>query len=55
MRQYENTVLPAARRYLVPSKPHANLVLDSEVDVGSVEKRLCQAIMERHHAKGESQ
>src|SRR5271155_4265603 len=27
--QYENTVLPAARQYALPSKVHANLVLDS--------------------------
>jgi uridine kinase len=45
--QYENTVLPAARRYLPASKSHAHLVLDTTPDVASVEKSLADAILER--------
>jgi uridine kinase len=45
--QYENNVLPAARRYLLPSKRFANLVLDSEADLATVEKRLYDAIVEK--------
>jgi uridine kinase len=45
--QYENNVLPAARRYLLPSKRFANLVLDSEADLATVEKRLYDAIVEQ--------
>ncbi len=43
--QYENTVLPAARRYLPISKAHANLVVDSSADVPTVEKSLYDAIV----------
>jgi uridine kinase len=42
--QYENTVLPAARRYLLPSKVYANVVLDSGPDLAKVESALLQAI-----------
>jgi uridine kinase len=42
--QYENTVLPAARQYLLPSKRYADLVLDSQPDLATVEKSLYDAI-----------
>jgi uridine kinase len=45
--QYENTVLPAARQYLLPSKRYADLVLDSTADLASVEKSLYEAVLER--------
>jgi uridine kinase len=46
--QYENTVLPAARQYLLPSKRFANLVLDGAADLATVEKSLYDAIVEKH-------
>lgn len=45
--QYENTVLPAARQYLLPSKRYADLVLDSTADLASVEKSLYEAVLQR--------
>jgi hypothetical protein len=36
--QYKNTVLPAALEYVLPSKSFANLVLDSNADIATVEK-----------------
>jgi uridine kinase len=42
--QWENTVLPAARQFLVPSKRFANLVLDSNAELATVETRLFDAI-----------
>jgi uridine kinase len=42
--QYENTVLPAARRYCLPSKRYADLVLDSTSDLATVEKNVEEAI-----------
>jgi uridine kinase len=45
--QYKNTVLPATRRYVVPSKAYANLVLDSTEDLATVEKSVYDAIMEK--------
>jgi uridine kinase len=42
--QYENAVLPAARRYLLPSKRYADLVIDSTPDVATVEKKLYDAV-----------
>jgi hypothetical protein len=45
--QYKNAVLPAARRYLLPSKGFANLVLDSNADIATVEKNLYDAIVEK--------
>ena len=45
--QYEDSVLPAARRYALPSKRFANIVLDSEADLPIVEKRLFDAIVEK--------
>jgi uridine kinase len=44
--QYENTVLPAVRQYVLPSKPYADLVLDSKWDIATVEKSLYDAIVE---------
>src|ERR1700678_1258998 len=42
-RQYENTVLPAQRQYVLPSKDYADLVLESEVDLATLEKSLYDA------------
>jgi uridine kinase len=45
--QYENTVLPAARKYLLPSKAYADLVVESKSDLPTVEKSICDAIVKR--------
>ena len=50
--QYENMVLPAARQYVLPSRRFANLVLDSEADLPTVEKRLYDAIVEKRALAG---
>jgi uridine kinase len=50
--QYEDSVLPAARQYLLPSKRFANLVLDSEAEVSTVEKGLYDAIVEQRALAG---
>ena len=50
--QYEDSVLPAARQYVLPSKRFANLVLDSETDLSTVEKRLYDAIVEKRALAG---
>ena len=50
--QYENAVLPAARQYLLPSKSFANLVLDSNADLATVEKNLYDAIVENRVLAG---
>jgi uridine kinase len=50
--QYENTVLPAARQYLLPSKRFANLILDSAADLATVEQSLYDAITEKHVPAG---
>src|SRR3984893_3653307 len=50
--QYENKVLPAAREYLLPSKRFASLVVDSEADLPTVEKRLYEAIVEKRALAG---
>jgi uridine kinase len=50
--QYEDSVLPAAQQYVLPSKRFANLVLDSEADLSTVEKRLYDAIVEKRALAG---
>jgi uridine kinase len=45
--QYENSVLPAARQYLLPSRRYADLVLDSNADLATVEKSLYDAITQK--------
>jgi uridine kinase len=45
--QYANTVLPAARQYLRPSKAYADLVLDTTGDISTVEQLLNDAIASR--------
>src|SRR6202050_5110329 len=45
--QYENTVLPAARQYVQPSKRYADLVLDSAGDLATVESSLYNTIQEK--------
>ena len=43
--QWENTVLPAARQYPLPSKDYADVVLDSTPDLPTVEQSLYNAIV----------
>ncbi|MFZ0310251.1 MAG: uridine kinase [Candidatus Sulfotelmatobacter sp.] len=45
--QYKNTVLPATREYVLPSKSYANLVIDSSTDLSTVESSVCDAIREK--------
>jgi uridine kinase len=42
--QYENTVLPAAQKFLIPSKVHANIVLDSSPELAVVEASVLRTI-----------
>src|ERR1700723_3093707 len=42
--QYEHSVLPAMREYVLPSKVHADLVLDGMPELSTVEKSLYDAI-----------
>jgi len=46
--QYESTVLPAERRYVVPSKRYADVVVDSGAELATVEQRLYDAIVQKH-------
>jgi uridine kinase len=48
--QYEKTVLPAARKYLPPSKRYADLVIDASPDMATVEKNLYEAIVKKQVA-----
>jgi uridine kinase len=43
--QYENTVLPATRQYVLPSKGYADLVLESRADLATVERNLYDVIV----------
>jgi uridine kinase len=45
--QYENTVLPATRQYVQPSRRYADLVLDSAGDLATVESSLYNTIQEK--------
>jgi uridine kinase len=45
--QYENMVLPAARQYLVPSKAYADLVVETNADLPTVEKNVYDSIVSR--------
>jgi uridine kinase len=45
--QYENTVLPAARKYLLPSRRYADVVIDSTPSLGEVEKNIEDAIAQK--------
>ncbi len=45
--QYENTVLPAARQYLLPSKVYADVVLDGGAEMAEVEASLVRAIEDK--------
>jgi uridine kinase len=47
LQQYESTVLPAVREYVLPSKACADLVLDGSTDFAAVEKNLYDAILEK--------
>jgi uridine kinase len=48
--QYENTVLPAARKYLLPSKTYTDLVVESKSDLSTVEKSVYDAIVKKRAA-----
>jgi uridine kinase len=50
--QYEDKVLPAARQYVLPSKRFANLVLDSEAALSTVEQSLYDAITKKRALVG---
>jgi len=50
--QYEDKVLPAARQYVLPSKRFANLVLDGEADLSTVEQNLYDAITKKRALVG---
>ena len=50
--QYKNAVLPAAHEYVLPSKSFADLVLDSNADIATVEKNLYQAIVSKRALAG---
>jgi|SRR5580704_8833792 uridine kinase len=50
--QYHNTVLPAARQYLLPSKAYADLVLESSADLPTVEESLHEAIVNKRAVAG---
>jgi uridine kinase len=51
--QYHNTVLPAARQYLLPSKAYADLVLESSADLPTVEQSLHEAIVNKRAVAGD--
>src|ERR1035438_3686432 len=50
--QYKNNVLPAVRQYVLPSKRFANVVLDSEADLATVEKNVYDAIVGKRRVLG---
>jgi uridine kinase len=50
--QYKNTVLPATRQYVLPSKSYANLVLDGRLDLATVEKNFYDAVVEKRILEG---
>jgi uridine kinase len=50
--QYQNTVLPAQRDYLVPSKVHADVVLQSDAALAVVEKNLYDIIVKKRGPAG---
>jgi uridine kinase len=45
--QYENTVLPAARKYLLPSRRYADVVIDSKPSLDAVQKSIEDAIAQK--------
>jgi uridine kinase len=45
--QYENAVLPAARKYLLPSKRYADFALEGNADLSTVEKNLYDIIVQK--------
>ncbi len=48
--QWETSVLPATREYVVPSKAYADLVMDSSAELAVVEKSICDAIVQKRSA-----
>jgi uridine kinase len=50
--QYQNTVLPPQRDYLVPSKVHADVVLQSDAALAVVEKNLYDIIVKKRGPAG---
>jgi uridine kinase len=53
--QYKNMVLPAAQKYLLPSKGYANLVLDGKAELATVVTNVYDAIVKRRVLAGASQ
>jgi len=45
--QYKNNVLPAERRYALPSKRYADLVVESQAELPAVEKNVYDALMNK--------
>lgn len=45
--QWENTVMPAAKRYCLPSKRYADVVIDGTPDLATVENRITDAISQK--------
>jgi uridine kinase len=45
--QYENTVVPATRLYVQPSKRFADVVIDTSADLATVERHVEEAIEQR--------
>jgi uridine kinase len=45
--QYENAVRPAAERFCLPSKRYADVLIDSTLDLATVEKSLHEAILQK--------
>ena len=50
--QWDNTVMPATRQYVGPSKQHANLVLDATAGLAVVEAKLYESIAGKRAAAG---
>jgi uridine kinase len=48
--QYKTNVLPAMRQYVLPSKRYADVILDSDAELSTVEKSAYDAIEERRPA-----
>jgi uridine kinase len=49
--QYENNVLPATRRYVLPSKRYADVVLEGDANLPTVEKSFYDTIVDRRLAE----
>jgi uridine kinase len=52
LQQYETTVLPATREYVMPSRAYADLMVDGNSELAAVEKSLYDAIVEKRGVAG---